>query len=173
MAHVRNFLFTHRLLRNSLALFATFFLAAPASFAQQAAAQPQPPESAITQELNKYPGLTAELSQLFVKLQQNVPFPAPRTDSRILTLLPPGTVAYVAIPNYGNVAAQSAKLFRQELQDSAVLSDWWTHSKFASTNGPKFLNALEQFAQIHEYLGDEIVLSAAMDVQEPHLPARF
>jgi type IV pilus assembly protein PilA len=167
MVHVRGLLPTHRHIRKLVTLFALFFVVASISPAQQAAVQAEHPESAITQELNKYPGLTVELNQLFVKLQQNVQFPAPRTDSRILTLLPQGTVAYVAIPNYGNVAAQSAKIFRQELQDSAVLRDWWTHSNFTATSGPKFLSALEQFAQIHEYLGDEIILSASMDVQEP------
>ncbi len=150
----------------SLGILSALFLVPGASFAQSAQTTP-PADYAITQELNKYPGLPAELGQLFTKLQQNVTFPAPRTESRILPLLPPGTVAYVALPNYGGVASQSTKIFRQELQDSPVLRDWWTHSTFTATSGPKILAALDQFSDLHQFLGDELVLSAAMDVQEP------
>ena len=108
-----------------------------------------------------------ELDQLFTKLQDNVQFPEPRSESRILSLLPPGTVAYVALPNYGNVVSQTLTIFRQQLQDRPVLREWWTHSQFTASRGPKFLAALDQFAQLHQYLGEEIVFSAAMDIQEP------
>ncbi|MGB7846709.1 MAG: hypothetical protein WBL63_13920 [Candidatus Acidiferrum sp.] len=166
MGYARTLSPTRRYFFTCIALLTVLSLVAPQSPAQSTA-EIQQPDSLITQELNKYPGLPAEFTQLFVKLRQSVQFPAPRTNSRILTLLPPGTVAYVALPNYGNVASQSASIFRQALQERPVLRDWWTHSKFTVTSGPKFLSALDQFAQLHEYLGDEIVFSAAMDIREP------
>jgi hypothetical protein len=166
MAYARTSLQTRRSLLNCIVLFAVIFLVASESSAQSTA-ETQQPDASLAQELNKYPGLPAEFAQLFAKLQQTVQFPPPRTESRILTLLPPGTVAYVALPNYGNVASQSADIFRQQLQDRPVLRDWWTHSKITAASGPKFLNALDQFSQLHQYLGDELILSAAMDVQEP------
>jgi type II secretory pathway pseudopilin PulG len=157
---------TRRYFFNFFALVAVLFLAASASSAQTAAV-PEPTASAWDQELRKYPGLPDEFDQLFKKLRNNVQFPDPRSENRILSLLPPGTVAYVALPNYGDVASQTLTIFRQQLQDRPVLREWWTHSKFTASSGPKFLAALDQFAQLHQYLGEEIVFSAAMDIQEP------
>jgi hypothetical protein len=82
-----------------------------------------------SQELQKYPGLLPELGQFLAKLQQNVQPPIPRNASRLLPLLPESTVGYLAFPNYGDVAHQTLATFRQELQESAVLRDWWTHGR--------------------------------------------
>jgi hypothetical protein len=41
--------------------------------------------------------------------------------------LPESTMSYAAFSNYGNVTEQALKIFRQELQESAVLHDWWQH----------------------------------------------
>jgi len=124
------------------------------------------PEQAWTQEIQKYPGLPEELSRLLGKLRENVHFPAARTESALLPLLPKATVAYVAIPNYGDAVAQALQVFHEELQESQVLRDWYTHGQFAA-GGPKLEKALTTFSELHEYLGEEIVLSAAMEVQEP------
>jgi type IV pilus assembly protein PilA len=135
---------------------------APAAANQSSAAAS--PESQFSRELQKYPGLLPALSQLLQKLQQGIQSPAPRTDSRLLPLLPDSTMAYAALPNYGDVARQTLAIFRQELQESAVLRDWWTHGSPA-TSGPKIEQALEQFDQFQQYLGEEIVLSGSLDAQ--------
>jgi hypothetical protein len=93
-------------------------------------------------------------------------FPAPRSESHLLPPLPPTTIAYMAIPNYGGVASQTLKIFRQELQKSSVLRDWWQHSQIASS-GPKVEDALDQISRLRQYLGDEIVLSVTMDGRQP------
>ncbi len=124
----------------------------------------QQPELPWTQELNKYPGLLPEFAQLLAKLQNNVQFPAPRAESRLLPLLPASTMSYAAFPNYGDTAHQALQVLRQELQDNAVLRDWWHHGDMA-TAGAKIEDFLEQFYQLHQYLGDEIVVSAVMEGQ--------
>ncbi|HEX8872733.1 MAG TPA: hypothetical protein VF758_08210 [Candidatus Acidoferrum sp.] len=103
--------------------------------------------------------MPAELSRFFDALQQSIQFPAPRTESHLLPLLPQSTISYAAIPNYGDVAAQTLKAFRHERQESSVLRDWWEHGQLAAT-GPKIEDSLDVFSQLHQYLGDEIVLSA-------------
>jgi type IV pilus assembly protein PilA len=130
--------------------------------------QPAAPksESPWTQDFNKYPGLLDELGHLVEKLQQNVQYPAPREGSHLLPLLPPATMSYVAFANYGDVTHQALAIFRQELQESAVLRDWWAHGKLAE-GGPKLLDSLEKMYQLNQYLGDEIVISGAMDGQDP------
>jgi len=147
------------------ATIAAIFLVGPASFAQAPAADPTL-EASFPQDFNKYPGLLAEIGQFVNKLLENTEFPAARSESRILPLFPESTVSYVAIPNYGEVAYQTLKTFRVELQENAVLRDWWQHGQLAAT-GPKIEDFLEKFDQLHQYLGDEIALSGSLDGRTP------
>ena len=126
------------------------------------------PQSSLTQELNKYPGLLPEFAQLFTKLQNNVQYPASRSESHLLPLLPASTIVYGAFPNYGDAAHQVLQIFRQELQDSAVLRDWW-HSGERAASGPKIEKLFENFCQVHQYLGDEVVVSGVMEGRNPAL----
>lgn len=137
---------------------------APASAGANQSSAATSPESQFSRELQKYPGLLPALSELLQKLQQGIQSPAPRNESRLLPLLPDSTMAYAALPNYGGVARQTLAIFHQELEQSAVLRDWWTHGSPA-TSAPKIEQALEQFGQFQQYLGDEIVLSGSMDAE--------
>jgi type II secretory pathway pseudopilin PulG len=126
-------------------------------------------EAAWIQELNnKYPGLLAEFGRLVDKFQHTLQFPPPRGESRLLPLLPEATMSYGAFPNYGDVAHQALKVFRQELQESAVLRDLWQRGELAAA-GPKVEDSLEKFYQLSQYLGDEIVVSGVMEGREPKL----
>ncbi|GAC1684784.1 MAG: hypothetical protein PVS2B2_23770 [Candidatus Acidiferrum sp.] len=149
------------------ATIAAIFLFATPSRAQSGPASQQS-ESPWAQDLKKYPGLLAEFGQLIDKLQHNIKFPAPRGASQIASLLPEGTMSYAAFPNYGDVAQQALKVFREELKESSVLRDWWEHGEVAVT-GPKVEASLEKLSQLHQYLGEEIVVSGAMEGREPNL----
>jgi hypothetical protein len=121
-------------------------------------------------ELNKkYPGLLPAAGDLFLKLFQNVDFPPPRNQSKLLPLLPDSTVLYLAIPNYGGVAHQTLDTVRAELQNSAALRDFVQDNPEFSKLEPKIEDALKQTYQLHEFLGDEIVISGAMQGDEPKL----
>jgi type II secretory pathway pseudopilin PulG len=126
------------------------------------------PQAVFPLDLNKYPGLLEEFSRLAEKLQHNIQFPAARGESRLLPLLPESTVFYAALPNYGDVTNQALKVFRQERQESVELRDWWDHGEPA-TAGPKVEDFLEKFSQLHEYLGEEIVMSVVWEGKEPNL----
>src|SRR4051812_19225799 len=132
----------------------------------------QPPQSTKTpkeqwtRELAKNPELMTELGQLFEKLQNGVRLPSPRTESRLLPLLPNTTVFYFALPNYGDAAQQALNIFRSELRQSAVLREWWQHGEVAA-NGPKLEKSLEILQRFSQYLGDEIVISATLDRSAP------
>ncbi|HEY2545908.1 MAG TPA: hypothetical protein VGI46_07580, partial [Candidatus Acidoferrum sp.] len=155
------------LLKWAATIAAVIVVALPCGAQSKAAAQQQP-DTFFSQELNKYPGLLPEFGKLLGKLQQNVQFPPERSETRLLPLLPASTISYTAIPNYGNAARQAVTIFRQELQESSVLRDWWEHGEMAKS-GPKFLDSLEKLAQLHEYFGDEIVVSASLQGQKPNL----
>src|SRR5579864_6650088 len=116
------------------------------------------PEFPLTQELNKYPGLLPEFGKLIEKLQHNVQFPPARKQSSLLPLLPASTSYYAAFPNYGDAAHQSLMIFRQELQESSVLRDWWQRAALG-TSGPQLEDSVEKFYELSQYLGDEIVVS--------------
>jgi type II secretory pathway pseudopilin PulG len=145
-----------RLIANCAALAAVVLLFASPLAAQ--VASPSQPDAAISQELNKYPGLLPELGQLLDKLKNNVQLPPPRTQSDLLPLLPGDTTYYAALPNYGEPARQALTIFRDELKQSAVLRDWWQHSDVAKS-GPQLEHAIEEFSTISNYLGDEVVFS--------------
>ena len=77
-------------------------------------------------------------------------------------------MSYAAFANYGDVAQQALKIFRQELQESAVLRDWWQHGDMA-TAGPKIEDSVEKMAQLQQFLGEEIVVSGSLEGQDPKL----
>ncbi|HKV25780.1 MAG TPA: hypothetical protein VJN93_14395 [Candidatus Acidoferrum sp.] len=167
-----------QILRAASALAATFFLGAvcqaqtaPARTAPaQAAPQHQPAEATGFEELNKYPGLLEECGRLYEKLQQQVVMPGERQDSQILPLLPGTTTFYLALPNYGEAASQGLKIFHDELQQSAVLRDWWTHGDPAPV-APKIEQFIDKFSQLHGYLGNEIVISGSAEGKETRILA--
>lgn len=158
-----------RSLIESAAVGVAVLLVASACAAQSkpVTATVQQPALSPAQELDKYPGLIPEFGQLFLKLQNNVQYPAPRGESRLLPLLPESTIFFAAFPNYGDAAHQALQIFRQELQESSVLRDWWGHGEMA-TAGPKIEDSLEKFYRLHQYLGEEIVVSGSMEGKEPN-----
>ena len=126
------------------------------------------PDMPWSKDLDKYPGLLPEFGRLVEKLQQNIQFPPRRSESRILPLLAESTVSYVAFSNYGEVTEQALKIYRQELQESALLRDWWQHGDLAAA-GPKLEDSLEKFSELHQYLGEEIVVAGSLEGRNPSL----
>jgi type IV pilus assembly protein PilA len=159
----------HRPFARCAALIAVISLVVSSCAAQNApATQSQSPAAPFFQELNKYPGLMEEFGRLTGKLQQNIQFPAARSESRLLPLLPESTMFYAAFSNYGDVTRQALTVFQQELQESAVLRDWWQRGEVA-TSGPKAVQALEKVYRLSQYLGDEIVVSGSVEGQNPSM----
>jgi type IV pilus assembly protein PilA len=166
MGFTRNLWVKRRCFLSGAMAMAAIFLVAPGCPAQTTPrATPDVPWSS---DLNKYPGLLAEFGKLIEKLQQNIQFPAARTESRILPLLPESTMSYAAFSNYGDVTERALKIFRQELLDSAVLRDWWQQGDLAAA-GPKLEDSLERFSQLQQYLGEEIVVAGSLEGRVPSL----
>ena len=157
----------HYLGRCVASLFVSVLLATACG--AQAAPDAKAPEQDWARQLDaKYPGLLTEIGHLFEKLEHDVEFPGPRTESRLLPLLPESTMSYGAIPNYGVAAGQALAVFRQELKESSVLREFWLHGQVAAV-GPKVEDSLEKFSQLSQYLGDEISISGTMEGREPNL----
>jgi hypothetical protein len=153
--HLVNRYLINRCLIDCAATGLFFFL--PMACFSQSTVKPQP-EIPFADDLKKYPGLLPELARLLEALKNNVQFPPVRTESPVLPRLPMATTYYVAFPNYGEVAHQAVETLRQQLQESAVLRDWWQHGELSS-GGAKSLDFLEKFYEVSQYLGDEVVVS--------------
>jgi hypothetical protein len=126
------------------------------------------PAIPFSDDLKKYPGLPQELGHLAETLKNNVQLPPVRTQGRLLPQLPAQTTYYIAFPNYGETAHQTVEILNQELQQSAILRDWWQHGELSSA-GPKLLDFLAKFDEISQYLGDEVVVSGVTErgIKEP------
>ena len=106
MGFLRIFLRKHWHFVQSAAAIALIFLAGSPCSAQSKP-ESQQLETPWSQLLKKYPGLLDEFGRLYQKLRQNIQYPPPRSESRILPLLPPSTISYAAFPNYGDVTQQA------------------------------------------------------------------
>jgi len=151
-----------------VAVFAAILFGASVSRAQvrtqKAPAEPQTPPPFA--DLSKNPELLKEFGNLINQFQHNIQYPAPRSETRLLPLLPGSTMFYAAFPNYGQASGQALKILRQELKDNAAFRDWWHQGEMAAT-GPKLEDALEKFSELNDFLGDEVVVSGGADGKEP------
>jgi hypothetical protein len=114
-------------------------------------------EIAWSQNLDQHLALLAEFAHLSNKLQE-VQMPGLRYQSHVLATLPANTVVFAGIPNLGDAVQQANKLFQQELQESAVLRDWWQQAQWKN-DGPQFNEIINYVHDLGQYLGDEIVFS--------------
>jgi hypothetical protein len=118
-------------------------------------------EIAWSENLDKHLALLAEFAHLSNKLE-TVQLPGLRYQSHVLPTLPANTVVYGGIPNLGDAVQQANNLFQQELQESTVLRDWWTHAQ-SKHDGPEFNELINYVHDLSQYLGDEIVFSIALN----------
>lgn len=122
-------------------------------------------EIAWSQNLDKHLALLAEFAHLSNKLE-TVQLPGVRYQSHVLATLPANTVLFAGIPNLGDAVQQANKLFQQELEESAVLRDWWQQAQSKKKNGPEFNEIISYLHDLSQYLGDEIVFSVALNGHE-------
>src|ERR1051326_9023898 len=119
-------------------------------------------EIAWSQDLDKHLALLAEFAHLSNKLEA-VQLPGLRYQSRVLSTLPADTVLFAGIPNLGDAVQQANKLFQQELEESAVLREWWQQAQSKKHDGPEFEEIINYVHDLGQYLGDEIVFSVALN----------
>lgn len=116
-------------------------------------------EIAWSQDLDKHLALLAEFAHLQNRLSADVRMPGLRYQSRLLPLLPQSTLLVAAAPNYGDAIGQANQLFQQELQESAILREWWQQYRKSGNSGYSFDDAVGEIQQLSRFLGDEIVFS--------------
>ena len=115
-------------------------------------------------DLQKDQALFQELGLLLNKIQQNVQVPAPRTQSRLLSVLPSSTNVYFALPNYGEALKQVDDIFHEQLQERPVLNDYWQQ---VGMGGFIVESAIDKIHEFMQYIGNELVVSGTVTQQGP------
>lgn len=118
-------------------------------------------EIAWSRDAAKHMAVLQELSAVQRKIAE-IPLPGVRYSSRLLPLLPANTAVYGAIPNLGSFLGEAHQIFRQRVQESAVLREWWDQ-KMEGKNGPKPEEVIAKIRAVADFLGDELVLAAIRD----------
>ena len=109
-----------------------------------------------------------EVARIMQRLEREVTFPPERRQSQLLPLLPGSTTIYAAFGNYAEVTRQVLKILREERETSPLLREWWQRSEGAKDRDNLELMA-ERFAQLEDYLDEEVVVSARFEGQKPGL----
>jgi ferric-dicitrate binding protein FerR (iron transport regulator) len=119
-------------------------------------------EIAWSRNVDQHLELLREFSVLKKKLDE-VPLPDVRYSSRLLDLLPAQTAVYAGIPNLGPTLAEAQQVFLQRVQESPVLRQWWEEKLDSGKKGSNFEQVIDKIRAFSDYLGEEIVIAAAVD----------
>ena len=115
-----------------------------------------------SRDLDQHLALLGEMKTLREKWA-SVRMPGLRYESRLLGLLPEGTVVFASLPNYGQALADAHQLFDERLQQSAVLRDWWSKADPVKHGGPSLATIIEKVRSFSDFLGDEVAFAAIAD----------
>ena len=115
-------------------------------------------------DLQKNQALLQELVLLLNKIQHGVQVPALRTQSRLLSVLPPSTNVYFALPNYGEALKQADDIFHEQLQERPVLNEYWQQ---VGMGGFIVESAVDKIHEFMQYIGNELVVSSTVTQQGP------
>ncbi len=133
-------------------------------FASSESLSPVPLEEEIawSRDREKHMALLREFAVLRNKLLE-VRLPGVRYSSRLIGLLPAETAVYAAVPNLGQALTEAQQIFEQRVRESAVLREWWEQKTDGGARAAELDQAISKIREVSEYLGDEVVIAAAVD----------
>lgn len=112
----------------------------------------------------QYMALLAEFREIRREIDA-IPSAGLRYDSALVGLLPADVAAVAAIPNLGGAVGEASRIFHERVKQSESLGAWYRGLAPAARDG--FEKRLSQFEAASAYLGDEIVVAAAMKAGKP------
>jgi hypothetical protein len=129
---------------------------------EQAASDPaliRPIQEAIawSPDAETYFSILASLSKIEKQLA-GLPSEPMRSQSRLLQYLPPKTVVYGAIPNFGGTIQQIMALVDQQSSENPTFGLWWN-----SANGQTLKQLMNRVETITHLLGNEIVFGFSLN----------
>ena len=117
-------------------------------------------EVAWSRDASRYDALLAELGAAGRAIDAQVVRPALRTSSRLLDLVPAGSLVYLALPNLSANLVQTQQLLEQRLAESPVLQQWWSATLGSPANERLFHDLVQQVGDVGQDLGGEVVIAA-------------
>jgi hypothetical protein len=124
------------------------------------AAVPVRQEVAFSRDAARYDALLAALTAAGSAIDAQVARPGQRTASRLLDLVPAGSLVYVALPNLSASLAQTQQLLDQRLAENPVLQQWWSKTLGSPANEKLFHELVQEVGDVGHYLGGEVVIAA-------------
>ncbi|HEY0006529.1 MAG TPA: FecR domain-containing protein [Pyrinomonadaceae bacterium] len=118
-------------------------------------------EIAWSRDAARYTQTLAGLASLNKELN-SVPRPGVRTSTRLLDLVPEGTVLYAALPNLSETLNESHRIMQERIRQNPALRQWWEREN-SEKRGPGLDLVMAKVREFGERLGDEIAVSAGMD----------
>lgn len=117
-------------------------------------------EVAWSRNAARYSEVLGQLASLRDDLNK-VEQPGVRYSTRLLDVVPEGTVLYAALPNLGATLSESERIMQERIKQNAALREWWEKENGKGNN--EVGQILERVRQFGERLGDELVVTAEMD----------
>ncbi|MEO8649069.1 MAG: FecR domain-containing protein [Acidobacteriota bacterium] len=112
----------------------------------------------------RYAELVSQLAKLRHDIDTQVPRPGVRYSSKLVDLVPENSVFYAALPNLSETLARSQRIMQERIKQNPALAEWWKGDR--GGDGPGINE--QTLARVQEFgsqLGDEIVVSAALDAK--------
>ncbi|HVE59761.1 MAG TPA: FecR domain-containing protein [Pyrinomonadaceae bacterium] len=117
----------------------------------------------------RYVNLVGELAKLRRDINQRVPRPGVRYSSKFVDLVPENTVFYAALPNLSETIAESQRIMQERISQNPALAEWWKGNRGGGDGSGINEQTLARVQEFGSQLGEEIVVSAAMDAKgEPN-----
>jgi len=124
------------------------------------AAVPVRQEVAWSRDASRYDALLAELGAAGRAIDSQVARPSSRTSSRLLELVPAGSLVYLALPNLAANLVQTQQLLEQRLAENPVLQQWWSATLGSPADEQLFHDLVREIGDVGHDLGDEVVVAA-------------
>jgi hypothetical protein len=115
-------------------------------------------EISWSRNLDEHLALLRELSEFQRELAE-LPTPGLRYSTELLDRAPEGTIIYIGLPNLSETLSEAHRLFRERVESSPVLQQWWEENVVATGAEPELAEAIEKVRLFGEQLGDEIVVT--------------
>jgi len=131
---------------------------------------------AWSQNVDGYLELIKEVTELRQALARDLPRSGLRYSSRLLDLAPEGMAFYAAFPNLVETVSEANRIVQERIAESPILKEWWDGQQQAGMQGHIDM-ASGMLSKVGSYLGEEIVVTAAIDaageVREPLVMAEL
>lgn len=123
------------------------------------AAMPLADELAWSRDVDRWISLLGEIQALGRAISDAVGTAELRFGSRLLDVMPTGTVVYAGVPNLSETIGESYRAAMARLQESPVLHEWWQRNHGPDRLQPAVDFMIERVENLGSQIGDEVAIA--------------